>query len=92
MKKFLLTSFAILVFANFATSQTMIKAVKIGDKIDVSINKMFFTSYIFSENEKYPFFFPVNAPSGSGVTSMRNGVWPHHSSLFLGCDKLNNTL
>ncbi len=89
MKKFLLTSFAILVFANFATSQTMIKAVKIGDKIDVSINKMFFTSYIFSENEKYPFFFPVNAPSGSGVTSMRNGVWPHHSSLFLGCDKLN---
>lgn len=40
-------------------------------------NKMkIFTSYMFAKNEKYPFFYPVNGPSGAGVTSMRNGLWP----------------
>ena len=66
-----------------------ISAQKIGDRIDVIIDGQFFTSYHFAENEKYPFFFPVNGPSGSLVTSMRNGIYPHHSSLFFGCDKVN---
>lgn len=70
-------------------SQTKITAQKLGSKIDITINNNFFTSYIFSEDEKYPFFFPVNAPSGAGVTSMRNGTYPHHSSLFFGCDRVN---
>jgi hypothetical protein len=69
--------------------QTKIVAEKHHSKIDVLINKNLFTSYIFSENEKYPFFFPVNGPSNSSVTSMRNGNYPHHSSLFFGCDKVN---
>ncbi len=65
-------------------------AVKIGSKINVTINGNFFTSYIFSSDEKYPFFYPVNGPlSGGSVTSMRNGEYPHHSSLFFGCDLLN---
>ncbi|MCX6328288.1 MAG: PmoA family protein [Bacteroidia bacterium] len=67
-----------------------INAVKVGSKINVTINGKYFTSYIFSEDEKYPFFFPVNGPvSGGSVTSMRNAVWPHHSSLFFGCDQVN---
>jgi hypothetical protein len=70
-------------------SQTKITAVKVGDRIDVTINKFFFTSYLFAKNEKYPFFYPVNGPSGAGVTSMRNGIWPHHSSLFFGSDDVN---
>jgi hypothetical protein len=69
--------------------QTKIMAEKHHSKIDVLINKNLFTSYIFSEDEKYPFFFPVNGPSNSSVTSMRNGNYPHHSSLFFGCDKVN---
>ncbi|WP_395617313.1 PmoA family protein [Aquirufa sp.] len=69
--------------------QTKIVAEKHHSKIDVLINKNLFTSYIFSEDEKYPFFFPVNGPSNSSVTSMRNGNYPHHSSLFFGCDKVN---
>ncbi len=72
-----------------AFSQTKINAIKVGDHIDITINKMFFTSYRYSKFEKYPYFYPVNAPSGSSVTSMRNGIWPHHSSLFFGCDDLN---
>jgi hypothetical protein len=73
-----------------AVSQKGIKAAEIGNRIDITINGRFFTSYYFSENEKYPFFFPVNGPkTGSSVTSMRNGEYPHHSSLFFGCDRVN---
>lgn len=67
-----------------------INAVKTGSKINITIDGKFFTSYIFSEDEKYPFFYPVNGPiSGGSVTSMRNAVYPHHSSLFFGCDMVN---
>ena len=67
-----------------------INAVKIGSKINVTIDGKYFTSYIFSSDEKYPFFYPVNGPlSGGSVTSMRNGDYPHHSSLFFGCDLVN---
>ena len=32
----------------------------------------------------------MNGPvSGGSVTSMRNGEYPHHSSLFFGCDLVN---
>ncbi len=56
----------------------------------MTIDGKFFTSYIFSEDEKYPFFYPVNGPlSGGSVTSMRNAVYPHHTSLFFGCDLVN---
>jgi hypothetical protein len=66
--------------------QLKVSAVKHNEKIDILINKNLFTSYLFSEEEKYPFFFPVNGPSTSGVTSMRNANYPHHSSLFFGCE------
>jgi hypothetical protein len=71
-------------------SAARITAEKVGSKIKVTINGKYFTSYIFSEDEKYPFFYPVNGPiSGGSVTSMRNAIWPHHSSLFFGCDAVN---
>ena len=67
-----------------------VSAVRIGNRIDVTVGNQFFTSYRFEEDEKYPFFFPVNGPvSGGSVTSMRNGTYPHQSSLFFGCDLLN---
>ena len=67
-----------------------VSATKVGNRIDVTIGEQFFTSYRFQPDEKYPFFFPVNGPvSGAGVTSMRNGQYPHHSSLFFGCDRVN---
>ena len=66
-----------------------INAVRIGNRIDITIGDQFFTSYRFEDDEKYPFFFPVNGPvSGGSVTSMRNGTYPHHSSLFFGCDRV----
>jgi len=75
--------------STISKAQTKITAQKLHSKIDVSINGNFFTSYIFSQDEKYPFFFPVNGPSNASVTSMRNGNYPHHSSLFFGCDMVN---
>lgn len=72
-------------------SATKISAVKIGSKINVTIDDKFFTSYIFSSDEKYPYLFPVNGPlSGGSVTGMRNEPWPHHTSLFFGCDNVND--
>ena len=68
----------------------IVSATKIGSRIDVTIGNQFFTSYRFQEDEKYPFFFPVNGPiSGGTVTSMRNGQYPHHSSLYFACDRVN---
>lgn len=66
-----------------------LKAVRIGSRIDVTVGADFFTSYHFPADEKSPFFFPVNGPSGTSVTSMRNGKYPHHASLFFGCDRVN---
>jgi hypothetical protein len=68
----------------------VVSASKTGNRIDITAGGKFFTSYHFNPDEKYPFFFPLNAPqSGGSVTSMRNGIWPHHSSLFFGCDRVN---
>jgi len=77
-------------FVGKAMGQRPVSAQKIGNRIDVSVADRFFTSYVFQNDEKYPFFFPVNGPiSGGSVTSMRNGIYPHHSSLFFGCDRVN---
>jgi hypothetical protein len=91
MKKFLIASILSAgLMIVIPVSAAKISAVKIGSKINVTIDNRYFTSYIFSEDEKYPFFYPVNAPvSGGSVTSMRNGEYPHHSSLFFGCDMVN---
>ncbi|MCX6259215.1 MAG: PmoA family protein [Bacteroidia bacterium] len=92
MKKPLLCTLIIIIGAVIPLSAlgAKITAVRVGSKINVNIDGKFFTSYIFSEDEKYPFFYPVNGPlSGGSVTSMRNAVYPHHSSLFFGCDLVN---
>ena len=76
-------------FVTGAAQPEELTAARVGSRIDVMVGGDFFTSYRFSPDEKYPFFFPVNGPSGASVTSMRNGQYPHHSSLFFGCDKVN---
>ncbi|MBE0654412.1 MAG: PmoA family protein [Bacteroidales bacterium] len=84
----IITSILLLSFQNTHTQSTL-TAVKSGDKIEFRVDGNLLTSYILSEYEKYPFFFPVNGPSGASLTSMRNANYPHHSSLFFGCDRVN---
>ncbi|MDP1814983.1 MAG: PmoA family protein [Leadbetterella sp.] len=87
--KIIISILLVIIFGPKGTAQIKISATKLNSKIDVNIDNNFFTSYIFSQDEKYPYFFPVNGPSNGSVTSMRNGNFPHHSSLFFGCDKVN---
>lgn len=87
--RLLLLATGFLCTSMIAHSQAKLAATQVGSRIDVTIDGKFFTSYRFAADEKYPFFFPVNGPSGASVTSMRNGEYPHHSSLFFGCDKVN---
>ena len=77
-------------FQAFQLSGAKILAEQVGSRINVIVNDKFFTSYNFPSDEKYPYLYPVNGPvSGGSVTSMRNGEYPHHSSLFFGCDRVN---
>lgn len=60
------------------------------DRITVEIAGKLFTEYLFTADEKYPYFYPVNGPrSGRTLTERRLNPYPHHSSLFFGCDKVN---
>jgi hypothetical protein len=89
---YIMIKIIILVLVGFYSegmAQSTVSAEKIGSKIDVYIDGRFFTSYKFHDNEKYPFFYPVNGPSGASVTSKRNSNYPHHSSLFFGIDFVN---
>ena len=67
-----------------------VTAVQIGRHIDITAGDKYITSYRFQDDEKYPFFYPVNGPvSGSSLTAMRNSLYPHQASMYLACDKLN---
>jgi len=89
MKVFILSIVFAVLGITQVFSQPKVTAEKVGDKIEFRVDGNLFTNYILSEYEKYPFFFPVNGPSNASVTSMRNANYPHHSSLFFGCDRVN---
>lgn len=60
------------------------------DKVVVTIADQLFTCYKFADSQKYPYFWPVNGPlSGQSVTTETSEPYPHHHSLFFGCDKVN---
>jgi hypothetical protein len=89
MKIISILTFTLFMTVGSLNAQTKVTAEQVGDKIEIRLNGNLLTNYILSEDEKYPFFFPVNGPSKATVTSMRNANYPHHSSLFFGCDKVN---
>ncbi|MEJ2700981.1 MAG: PmoA family protein [Sedimentisphaerales bacterium] len=60
------------------------------DKIAVAIDGKLFTCYKFAADQKYPYFWPVNGPaSGKSITTETSEPYPHHHSLFFGCDRVN---
>jgi len=61
-----------------------------GDQISVNVEGKLFTAYKFADSQKYPYFWPVNGPvSGKSITTETSQPYPHHHSLFFGCDKVN---
>ena len=67
-----------------------LSAQRLDDRIIVRVDDRTFTCYRFGAGQKYPYFYPVNGPlSGVSVTTESSLPWPHHRSLFFGCDKVN---
>ncbi len=67
-----------------------LNAERLDDRIIVRVNEQTFTCYRFGAGQKYPYFYPVNGPSsGRSLTAESALPYPHHRSLFFGCDKVN---
>ncbi|MHC4445578.1 MAG: DUF6807 domain-containing protein [Planctomycetota bacterium] len=63
---------------------------RFGSCIWVRIDKRVFTCYRTESTQKYPYFYPVVGPvTGLPMTAETELPWPHHRSLFLGCDRVN---
>ena len=61
-----------------------------GDQVVVTLGGKVFTSYKFAQSLKKPYFWPVNGSvSGKSVTAESIEPFPHHNSLFFGCDYVN---
>jgi len=60
------------------------------DGVHITVGGRLFTVYKTEDTQKYPYFFPVNGPaSGTSVTTETSEPYPHHHSLFFGCDHVN---
>jgi len=66
-------------------------AVKLEEnQLVVTVGGEVFTCYKFAGSQKYPYFWPVNGPaSGKSITTESSQPYPHHHSLFFGCDQVN---
>jgi len=61
------------------------------DRVVIRVNGQPFTEYRFTAEAKYPYFYPVLGPrSAKTVTVHRTEPYPHHSSIFFGCDRVND--
>ena len=76
--------------ASTGAAPQSLKATIEGDKVVTTIDDEVFTCYKFADSQKYPYFWPVNGPlSGQSITTETSQPYPHHHSLFFGCDKVN---
>lgn len=58
--------------------------------VSVYVGEKLFTKYLTLDDWKYPYFYPVNGPlTGESVTTESSEPYPHHHSLFFGCDRVN---
>jgi hypothetical protein len=58
--------------------------------VEVTVGGKLFTRYKFDASLKYPYFWPVCGPvSNKSVTTETSEPYPHHHSLFFGCDRVN---
>lgn len=71
-------------------SAPVLSSERLDDRIIVRVNDRTFTCYRFGAGQKYPYFYPVNGPlSGLSLTTESSLPYPHHRSLFFGCDRVN---
>ncbi len=74
----------------FAASASKVEAKIAKKEVVVNVGGQLFTCYKFDASQKYPYFWPVNGPASSkSVTTETSEPYPHHHSLFFGCDRVN---
>ena len=81
---------AFIASATAADAPQQLRAEQKADRISIYIGDKLFTEYLYRDAEKYPYFYPLNGPlSGDTITTLRETNYPHHSSIFFGCDRVN---
>lgn len=59
--------------------------------ISVRLGETLVTSYKYQADQKLPYLYPLTGPaSGKSLTTESAEPYPHHHSLFFGCDHLND--
>lgn len=67
-----------------------LSAYPYGRKIWIRLGERAFTCYRADTAQKCPYFYPVVSPgSGLPLTDETCEPYPHHCSLYLGCDRVN---
>ena len=65
-------------------------AYQVGRQVWVRWQNRIVTVYRAHPTQKYPYFYPLNGPvTGISLTEDSRLPYPHHRSLFLGCQPLN---
>jgi hypothetical protein len=82
---------SVMVWSPWAAAQApTMSAERLDDRIIIRGNDQTITVYRFGAGQKYPYFYPVNGPvTGLSLTTESALPYPHHRSLFFGCDKVN---
>lgn len=63
---------------------------QLGPQIWIRWNNRLVTCYRAHPSQKYPYLYPLSGPlSGLSVTAETALPYPHHRSLFFGCDRVN---
>jgi len=95
IRRFLLAAILVLLGTSAVTALAQTQAGKVEAKMEknqvvVTVGGQVFTCYKFDPAQKYPYFWPVNGPaSGKSITTETSEPYPHHHSLFFGCDRVN---
>jgi hypothetical protein len=63
---------------------------ELGPQLWIRFNNRPLTCYRAHRSQKYPYMYPLAGPaSGQPLTDETTLPYPHHRSLFFGCDKVN---
>lgn len=61
-----------------------------GQAIRIDVDGHEFATYLFAPDQKYPYIWPVCGPTSARPITMRRAEpYPHHSSVFFGCDQVD---
>ncbi len=77
--------------AGVAAENAGLTTYQLGPQIWVRWDNRPVTCYRAHRSQKYPYLYPLAGPvSGLSVTSETSLPYPHHRSLFFGCDRVND--